>query len=473
MSKPLVAIVGRPNVGKSTFFNRVVGERRAVVSDIPGTTRDRVFATAEWNGCAFLVVDTGGIEILPPNVEKGLRPNPQAPLSEDSVPYIPLIRAQAEAAIQEADLILFLTDAETGLTGADREIADLLRRAEKPVLLVANKADSESRELQALEFYELGMGEVYTTSSIHGSGVADLLDVVVDLLPPQTPEEEDDDAVRIAILGRPNVGKSSLLNKLLGQERAIVSPVAGTTRDALDTEMEWEGQKIILIDTAGIRRRGKIDPGVEKYSVLRAARALERTDVALLLIDATEGITAQDTHVAGMIAAEGVSVVVVVNKWDAVDAETRANRQQFEDEVREGLKFLSYVPLLFISALTGMHVNQVIPAVLDIVDARYQRLPPGSLNDLIREAMAAHPPPSKRGKRLHVHYVTQPEVAPPTFIFFVNDPELLHFSYQRFLENCIRDTFPFPGTPIRMTFLRHRERSGARTKRKEKSESRN
>ena len=468
MSKPLVAIVGRPNVGKSTFFNRMVGERRAVVSDIPGTTRDRIFATAEWNGYTFLVVDTGGIEILPPNVEKGLRPIPQAPLAEDSIPYIPLIRAQAEAAIQEADLIIFLTDAETGLTGADREVADLLRRAEKPVLLVANKAENESREQQALEFYELGMGEVYTTSAIHGSGVADLLDVIVDLLPPQAPEEEDDEAVHIAILGRPNVGKSSLLNKLLGQERAIVSPVAGTTRDALDTEMEWEGQKIVLIDTAGIRRRGKIDPGVEKYSVLRAARSLLRTDVALLLIDATEGITAQDTHIAGMIAEEGVSVVVIVNKWDAVDAETRVNRQLFEDEVREDLKFLSYVPLLFISALTGLHVSQVIPAALDIVDARYQRLPPGPLNDLIREAMAAHPPPSKRGKRLHVHFVMQSQVAPPTFVFSVNDPVLLHFSYQRFLENCIREAYPFPGTPIRMTFRRHRERSGARTKRKEK-----
>jgi len=467
MPKPLVAIVGRPNVGKSTFFNRIIGERRAVVSDIPGTTRDRIFATAEWNGYPFLLVDTGGIEILPPNVEKGLRPIPHAPLSEDSIPYIPLIRAQAEAAIQEADLILFLTDAQSGLTGADREIADLLRRAEKPVLLVANKADSESREQQALEFYELGMGEVYTTSSIHGSGVADLLDVVVDLLPPQAPEaEETDDTVHIAILGRPNVGKSSLLNKLLGQERAIVSPVAGTTRDALDTEMEWEGQKIVLIDTAGIRRRGKIDPGVEKYSVLRAARALQRTDVALLLIDATEGITAQDTHIAGLIATEGVSVVVVVNKWDAVDTETRLNRQQFEDEVREGLKFLSYVPLLFISALTGLHVKQVIPAALDIVEARYQRLPAGPLNDLIRQAMATHPPPSKRGKRMHIHHVTQTEVAPPAFVFFVNDPELLHFSYQRFLENCIREAYPFPGTPIRMTFRRRRERSGARTRRK-------
>lgn len=467
MAKPLLAIVGRPNVGKSTLFNRIVGERRAVVSDIPGTTRDRIIAEAEWNGYSFLVVDTGGIEILPLNVEKGLRPLPDAPLLEDSVPFIPLIRAQAEIAIEEADLILFLTDANTGLTSADQEVADLLRRSEKPVLLVANKADNEYRDQQALEFYELGIGEVYTVSAIHGTGVADLLDVVVDMLPPAEPEEDtSDEAIHVAILGRPNVGKSSLLNKLLGEERAIVSPVSGTTRDALDTEMEWEGHKVVLIDTAGIRRRGKIDPGVEKYSVLRAARALQRTDIALLLIDATEGITAQDTHVAGMIADEGVSVVVVVNKWDAVDAETRAERQEFEDQVREGLKFLNYIPVLFISALTGLHVNQIMPAALDVVEARYQRLPSGQVNDLIRTAMAEHPSPSKKGQRLKVFYITQAKVAPPTFIFFVNDPELLHFSYQRFLENCIREAYPFPGTPIRMTFRAHREKSGAKTRRK-------
>lgn len=456
MTKPLVAIVGRPNVGKSTLFNRIIGKRRAVVSDIPGTTRDRVIAEAEWDAYNFLLVDTGGIEILPPNVEKGLRPIPNAPLLEDSIPFIPLIRAQAEMAIHEADLILFLTDAQSGLTAADREVVDLLRRTKKPVLLVANKVDNEYREQDALEFYELGMGEVYMVSAIHGTGVGDLLDIVVDLLPPPEPEmEANDDTVHIAILGRPNVGKSSLLNTLLGEERAIVSPVAGTTRDALDTEMEWEGQKIVLIDTAGIRRRGKIDPGVEKYSVLRAIRALRRTDVALLLIDATTGITAQDAHVAGMIVQEGVSVVVVVNKWDAVDAEIRQHRQDFEDKVLEDLKFLNYVPLLFISALTGQRVNQVIPEALAVVEARYQRLPTGQLNDLIRQAMAAHPPPSKRGKRLKVYYITQAEVAPPTFVFFVNDPRLVHFSYRRFLENCIRDTYPFPGTPIQMTFRGH------------------
>jgi GTP-binding protein len=453
MTKSLVAIVGRPNVGKSTLFNRIVGERRAVVSEIPGTTRDRVIAEAEWQDTTFYVVDTGGIEIQSPTVEKGNRSNPERPLLEDSADYIPLIRAQAEIAIQEADLILFLTDAVSGLTGADRQVADLLRRSEKPVLVVANKVDNEKREQDAYEFYELGMGEVYTISAIHGTGVGDLLDVVVDMLPPtEMGGEGDDDTIRIAILGRPNVGKSSLLNALLGEERAIVSPVAGTTRDSLDTEMMWEDRHLTLIDTAGIRRRGRVEEGVEKWSVLRTARALQRADAALLLIDAVEGITAQDAHIAGLIADEGVSVVVVVNKWDAVDLAVRRNRQQVEDEVREDLKFLSYVPVLFISALTGLHVNQVIPTALDVIEARYQRLPTGQLNDVLSQALMMHAPPSKRGMRLRIFYVTQPEVAPPHFVFFVNDPSLMHFSYQRYLENAIREVFPFPGTPIRMTF---------------------
>ncbi|MDX9956520.1 MAG: ribosome biogenesis GTPase Der, partial [Anaerolineae bacterium] len=293
MPKPYVAIVGRPNVGKSTLFNRLIGERRAVVSDIPGTTRDRIITETEWNDRAFVLVDTGGIEVLPSTVDAGRRPGPESPLLEDSAAFIPLIRAQAEQAIAEADIVLFLTDASTGLTGADQEVADLLRRSTKPVLLVANKADSERREQQAYEFYELGFDEVYTISALHGRGVADLLDTIVDLLPPEATEPEvAEDTVRIAILGRPNVGKSSLLNRLLGEERAIVSPVAGTTRDTLDTEMLWEGQRITLIDTAGIRRRGKIEVGVEKYSVLRAVKATERADIALLLIDAVEGITA-------------------------------------------------------------------------------------------------------------------------------------------------------------------------------------
>ena len=456
MTRSLVAIVGRPNVGKSTLFNRIVGERRAVVSDIPGTTRDRVMSEAEWQDTDFYIVDTGGIEIQAPTMDLGRRPNPELPLLEDSADFIPLIRAQAQIAIQEADVILFLTDAISGLTGADMQVADLLRRSEKPVLVVANKVDNDQREQDAYEFYELGMGEVYAVSAIHGTGVGDLLDVVIDMLPPSEPVVElDDSAVRIAILGRPNVGKSSLLNKLLGEERAIVSPVPGTTRDSLDTEMMWEGRHITLIDTAGIRRRGKVDQGVEKWSVLRSARALKRADAALLLIDAVEGITAQDTHIAGLIADEGVSVVIVINKWDAVDVETRKNRQALEDEVREDLKFLNYIPVLFTSALTGYRVNDVIPIAIDIIEARYQRLPTGQLNDIVHQALAMHAPPSKRGKRLHIYFVTQPDVAPPHFIFFVNDPRLVHFSYQRYLENSIREVYPFPGTPIRMTFRGH------------------
>jgi GTP-binding protein len=456
MTRSLVAIVGRPNVGKSTLFNRIVGERRAVVSDIPGTTRDRVMAEAEWESTTFYVVDTGGIEIQAPTVDAGRRPKTEVPLLEDSADFIPLIRAQAEIAIQEADLILFLTDAVSGLTGADMQVADLLRRSEKPVLVVVNKVDNEQREQDAYEFYELGMGEIYTVSAIHGSGVGDLLDVVVDILPPsEEPEVLDDAPLQIAILGRPNVGKSSLLNKLLGEERAIVSPVPGTTRDALDTELLWEGRPITLIDTAGIRRRGKVDTGVEKWSVLRSARALQRTDAALLLIDAVDGITAQDTHIAGMIAEEGVSVVVVVNKWDAVDAEVHRNRQAFEDRVREDLKFLNYIPVLFISALTGYHVQEIIPAAIDVIEARYQRLPTGQLNDVVHQALTLHAPPSKRGKRLRIYYVTQPEVAPPHFTFFVNDPQLVHFSYRRYLENAIREVYPFPGTPVRMSFRGH------------------
>lgn len=458
MPKPYVAIVGRPNVGKSTLFNRLIGERRAVISDIPGTTRDRIIAEAEWNERTFVVVDTGGIEVLPSSVDAGRRPGPESPLLEDSAQFIPLIRAQAEQAIAEADLILFLTDAATGLTGADQEVADLLRRSEKPVLLVANKTDSDRREQQAYEFYELGFDEVHTISALHGRGVADLLDIVVERLPPEEPEPEiAEDAVRIAILGRPNVGKSSLLNRLLGEERAIVSPVAGTTRDTLDTEMLWEDQRVILIDTAGIRRRGKIEVGVEKYSVLRAVKATERADIALLLIDAVEGITAQDTHIAGIIAEQGVSVVVLVNKWDAVAVEVRQDGVAFEAVVRESLKFMPYIPVLFISALTGLRVNRVIPTALEVAAARYERIPTGELNDTLQRAVAEHAPPSIQGRKLKLYYASQVGVSPPTFALSVNDPALVHFSYQRYLENRIREIYAFPGTPIRVVFRAHKK----------------
>ncbi|MCU0519253.1 MAG: ribosome biogenesis GTPase Der [Anaerolineae bacterium] len=453
MQKPLVAIVGRPNVGKSTLFNRIVGERRAVVSDIPGTTRDRIVADAEWNGRTFLVVDTGGIEVLPSTVETGRAPLTIEPLLRDSEDFIPLIRAQAEAAIGDADLVLFLTDAIAGITSADREVADLLRRSKKPVILVANKAESQVREQNALEFYELGIGEVLTVSAIHGSGVGDLLDLIVEALPwIEEPDLIEDDAIHVAIIGRPNVGKSSLLNRLLGQERAIVSPVAGTTRDAVDTAMEYDGQRFVLVDTAGIRRRGKVESGVEKWSVLRTARALQRTDLALVLIDGTEGITAQDTHIAGMTLDEGVSVVVLVNKWDAVEPELRQHRADLEEHVREELKFLNYVPVLFISALTGSGVQQVLPTAQQIVEARYQHVPSGPLSDLVQQAVIEHAPPSKSGRRLRIFSVAQVGVAPPHFVFSVDEPKLVHFSYERYLENRIRAQYPFPGTPIQMTF---------------------
>ncbi|MBN1487877.1 MAG: ribosome biogenesis GTPase Der [Anaerolineae bacterium] len=471
MPKPLVAIVGRPNVGKSTLFNRIIGERRAVVSEIPGTTRDRVIAETEWEGRQFLVADTGGIEVQPPTVTAGRRPDQREVLLEDSAEFIPLIREQAEQAIGEADVVLFLTDVISGLTGADREVADILRRTTKPVLLVVNKADNQRRDQEAFEFYELGMGEILPISAIHGHGVGELLDKVVEILPEETAStESDEEVLRIAILGRPNVGKSSLLNQLIGEKRAIVSPVAGTTRDALDTEFEWEGQKIVLIDTAGIRRRGKIEQGIEKYSVLRSARSLQRADVALLMLDALDGdVTAQDAHIGGMIAEQGVSAVILVNKWDVADRELKQNRLEYEKKIRYDLKFMPYVPVLFISALTGSRTNQVLPTALEVAQARYQRIPTGTLNDMIHQAFAEHAPPSKRGKRLKVYYVTQAEVAPPMFILFVNDPELVHFSYQRYLENRIRELFPFPGTPIRMTFRGHqKDLEGKKLKRKQK-----
>ncbi|HEY88265.1 MAG TPA: ribosome biogenesis GTPase Der [Thermoflexia bacterium] len=453
MSKPYVAIVGRPNVGKSTLFNRIIGERRAVVSDIPGTTRDRVMALAEWEGRDFMLVDTGGIEILPQTVDEGRRPLTSQPLLEDSAEFIPLIRQQAEQAIAEADVLLFLTDTITGITGADREVAELLYQADKPILVVANKADNARRRQEALEFYELGLGTVYPISAIHSFGVADLLDVVVAHLPAIEEEPVVEDAVRIAFLGRPNVGKSTLFNTLLGQERAIVSPVPGTTRDALDTELVWEGEKIILIDTAGLRRRGKIAPGVERYSTLRTIKAAERSDVALLLLDGVEGITTQDAHIAGIIVEQGVSVVVLVNKWDAVDLAVKQNGLLVDTEIREDLKFMPYIPILFISALTGRRVQQVIPTALDVVAARQTRIEFSLLNDVIREAIDRHSPPSKRGRQMKLYQVTQLEIEPPTFIFSVNDSSLIHFSYRRYLENVIREEiFPFPGTPLRLVF---------------------
>ncbi|MBM4423397.1 MAG: ribosome biogenesis GTPase Der [Chloroflexi bacterium] len=451
MPKPLIALVGRPNVGKSTFFNRLIGEPRAVVDDTPGTTRDRQFGESEWNGVAFDVVDTGGIEIA------SREPNAK-PLSVDSADFIPEIRAQAELAITEADAVIFLTDAASGPTAADHEVADILRKHQKmadgqprpPVFLAVNKGDNPARRDEAYGFYELGMGDPFPISAMHGIGTGDLLDAVIAALPKQEAVEEDT-SVKVAIVGRPNVGKSSLLNRLLGEERAIVSPIPGTTRDAIDTQLEYEGMAVTLIDTAGIRRRGHISVGVEKYSVLRTLRAIDRADVVLLLIDAVEGITAQDAHIAGMVIDKNRSVVVVVNKWDAVEKDTHT-MNIFTDTVRQGLHFLDYVPILFISAKTGQRTDQVLPTALRVQEERLVRIPTSELNQIVREAMDKHMPSFKSGRRLKILYASQVDTDPPTFLFHVNSPELVHFTYRRFLENQIRERYSFLGTPLRLSF---------------------
>jgi GTPase len=461
--KPLVAIVGRPNVGKSTFFNRMIGERVAIVEDIPGTTRDRIYGDTDWNGRDFTLIDTGGLE-LGTDIPVG-----QVGLDRQPGDIMKRVQAQAQLAIEEADVIVFMVDARTGITAADEEVAEMLRRTNKPVILAANKADNAARRLDAVEFYALGLGEPITISSIQGTGTGDLLDVIVDALPPEEerPEaEEEEDVVRIAIVGRPNVGKSSLLNAILGFQRAIVSAVPGTTRDAIDTEMEFEGKKLILIDTAGIRRRGRVGPGVEKYGVLRASRAIDRCDVALLLVDASEGLAAQDTHIAGEIQDKSKGVVVVVNKWDLAQAQRRAEREgdipkpseeiesaeRYRKIIAEGLKFIPYAPIVFASAKTGYHVQSLLETVLSIAGMRFLRISTSRLNEAVQDAVRRHNPTVNRGKVLKIYYATQARVNPPTFIFFVNDPQALHFSYERYLENQLRAAFGFKGTGIRMYF---------------------
>ena len=441
--RPLVALVGRPNVGKSTLFNRIVGRRVAVVSDVAGTTRDRNYADAEWIDQAFTLVDTGGIEFI-----DGWH---TAALSEDSEEFLPAIRSQAAVAIQDADVIIHVVDGIAGLTAADREVAQILRRTQKPVLVAANKLESSKLQDDAYEFYELGLGEVIAMSALHGPGVAELLDALLEVIPPSLVDDDEDDRVRIALLGRPNVGKSTLLNKLIGEERAIVSPIAGTTRDSLDTEFRYHDEDYTLIDTAGIRRRGKINVGVEKYSVLRSMKALTRADVVLLLVDGVEGITAQDLHIAGMIPEESrAGVIVLVNKWDLVDKDEYTIYSHAE-VLREELNFMPYVPFLFISAETGQRVNKIMEMVREVNESRYFRISTGELNRVMRDAIARHAPPGK-ASRLKFFYVTQAGVAPPTFVFFVNYPELVHFTYRRYLENKLREVYEFTGTPIRLVF---------------------
>jgi GTP-binding protein len=450
MRLPIVALVGRPNVGKSTLFNRLVGERKSIVEDEPGTTRDRVYAPAEWTNRPFLLIDTGGMDVAATDKAQRKGDQPET-LSLNSRDFVREIRQQAELAIEEADVVVFLADAKDGLTEADRDVADILRRSSKPVVLAINKADNESRRQAALEFYELSLGDPYPISALHGTGTGDLLDAIVELIP-QAREEPEEDAVRIAIVGRPNVGKSSLLNALLQEERVIVSPIAGTTRDAVDTELMWEGQKVIVVDTAGIRRRGKVESGIEKYSVLRAVNAIQRADVALLLVDAQDGVTAQDAHVAEFITEAYKSVAVIVNKWDAVEDKDSNTINVYTEDLRQRMKFFDYVPILFISALTKQRVSKVMPLAMSIAAQRNTRIPTSELNRILRDAMVAHPAPSRRGKTLKFLYATQAETAPPTFIVFVNDKELVHFSYERFLENRIREVYPFTGTPIRLFF---------------------
>ncbi len=457
MSKPIVAIVGRPNVGKSTLFNRLVGERLAVVADRPGTTRDRLMAEADWGGRTFDVVDTGGIDPTKPGVDE--------PLSLDSADYIVEIRAQAEMAASGADAILLLVDGETGPIPADREVADLLRRRIRSdsgisVLLVVNKCDNANRREQAAEFFELGLGNPVPISALHGTGTGDLLDRLVAALPPAPEAEEDDDRVGIAIIGRPNVGKSSLLNLLLGEERVLVSPIPGTTRDAVDTHIDFEDVPITLIDTAGIRRRGKVEPGVEKYSVLRALKAMERANVVLMLVDASQGVTAQDAHVAGMAIEKLKSAVVLVNKWDLIPT-AQADKADFTLHIRQELKFLDYVPVLFISALTGQGVDEVLPLALEVHEERLRRIPTSDVNRLLQDAIERHAPPTQSGRRLKLFYASQVRSDPPTFVFHVNDPKLVHFTYERFLENQIRARYGFLGTPLRLSFRARRESSRA------------
>ena len=453
--KPIVALVGRPNVGKSTLFNRFAGERIAIVDDVAGTTRDRMFGEAEWNGRKFSIIDTGGID--PTHGGK-------TPLSVGSVDFIDDIRRQATVAIQEADAVLFINDGETGVTEPDREVAEILRRSQKkladgtfwpPIFVVVNKCESQERRDSSSEFYELGLGDPFAISAIHGTSTGDILDALVATFPPSDVEEEDD-SIKIAIVGKPNAGKSSLLNKLVGEERVIVSPIAGTTRDSIDTKIEFGDLNVTLIDTAGIRKRGKIDHGVEQYSVLRAFKSIERADVALLMIDATTGITAQDAHIAGYILDEWKSCVVLVNKWDAIE-KNNETMDEYTDKIRRELNFMSYVPILFISAKTGQRMEQVLPMALQVQEERLARLTTSTLNEIIHKAQDAHPHPTHAGRALKMYYATQVRSDPPTFMIYVNEPKLMHFTYIRYLENQIRAEYSFLGTPIRIITKGRRE----------------
>ncbi len=447
--KPIVALVGRPNVGKSMLFNRLVGERIAVVDEIPGTTRDRQQSTFDWRGSQFWVVDTGGIEVYEP---KGSRN--ESPLAEGSPEFVPQIRAQAIQAVEDADILVMVVDIEYGITAADEEVAEILRRTQKPVMIAANKSDHVKKNDDSFEFFSLGIGNVYPISAIHGLGVGDLLDGVYEAAQSANlldEIEDEDEHLKIALIGRPNVGKSSLLNRLLGEERVIVSEFAGTTRDAIDSQITFHNEPVTLIDTAGIRRRGKIEPGVEKFSVIRAMKAIERADVVLLLIDGVQGVTEQDQHIAGYVMEANKSIVLIVNKWDAVEKES-TTLDHMRKLLRVKFDFLPDPPILFISALTGQRIHEVLETAHRVWEGRYFRISTAEINRIVRDAMQKHTPPVRGTRRLKIMYASQVAINPPLFLFHVNDPRLVHFTYKRFLENQIRENYAFEGTPMRLSF---------------------
>lgn len=433
MSKPIVAVVGRPNVGKSTLFNKLIGERRSIVEDTPGVTRDRIYGDAEWNGRRFLLVDTGGIE----------------PRTDDVI--LAKMRMQAEVAIETADVIVFLCDIHAGLTADDRDIAVMLKKSGKPIVIAVNKIDRVgSLPYGYYEFYELGFErDPVALSSLHGTGTGDLLDEIVAALPPETEEEKCDGSVAVAVIGKPNAGKSSLVNRLVGEERQIVSSIPGTTRDAVDTELENELGSFTFIDTAGIRRQSKVEDRIEKFSVLRAKMAVERADVCLLLIDAAEGITEQDEKIAGIAHEAGKATIIVVNKWDLIEKDN-STVNEFNKRIRTALAYMPYAPILYVSALTGQRTGVLFEKILAVYAEAHKRVTTGMLNDLLNDAITRVQPPSDKGKHLKIYYMTEASVAPPTFVVFCNSAALFHFSYQRYLENCLRTAFGFEGTPIRL-----------------------
>ena len=432
MSKPIVAIVGRPNVGKSTFFNYIVGKRISIVEDIPGVTRDRITADANWRGRDFTLIDTGGIE----------------PESDDVI--LSQMRRQADIAISLADVIVFITDIKQGITAADEDIALMLRKSKKPVILVCNKSDSYGKEPAELyEFYNLGLGDPYPVSAANAKGIGDVLDAIYEKLPPEEQQDEDDLTIKVAIIGKPNVGKSSLINKILGENRVIVSNIAGTTRDAIDSEFENEYGKYIFIDTAGIRRKSKVEDNLEKYSIMRTLLAVERADVCLLMIDANEGVTAQDATIAGEAHEAGKGIIIVVNKWDEYEKEN-GTLEKYKKDVYNKLSYLSYAPIIFISAKTGQRVDKLFNLINNVANQNALRVSTSVLNQVLNEAIAIVQPPTDKGKRLRIYYMTQASTKPPTFVVFVNDKKLFHFSYERYLVNQLRKEFGLEGTPVRM-----------------------